>query len=148
MGSLTDATTLSSLGIAAGDKIMVGDGTNTTTYTSTGTDTVGDLINAINSGTAGNATVTASLSGGNLVLTGNNFTATISVTGSGANDASDLGFGASHNTFPTDQSADAGIERQNPDRLGRRRRAADHYVRHRGRRRRDARRIADRQCKS
>ena len=100
VGSLTNATTLSSLGIASGDKIMVGDGTNTTTYTSTGSDTVGDLINAINAGTAGNATVTASLSGGNLVLTGNNFTSTIGVTGSGASDAADLGFGASHNTFP------------------------------------------------
>ena len=100
VGSLTDATTLSSLGIAAGDKIMIGDGTNTTTYTSTGTDTVGDLINAINAGTAGNATVTASLSGGNLVLTGNNFTSTVSVTGSGASDAADLGFGSSNNTFP------------------------------------------------
>ncbi len=33
VGSLTNATTLLSLGIAAGDKIMVGDGTNTTTYT-------------------------------------------------------------------------------------------------------------------
>jgi flagellar hook protein FlgE len=100
VGSLTNATTLLSLGIASGDKIMVGDGTNTTTYTSTGSDTVGDLINAINAGTAGNATVTASLSGGNLVLTGNNFTSTIGVTGSGASDAADLGFGASHNTFP------------------------------------------------
>ncbi len=100
VGSLTNATTLLSLGIAAGDKIMVGDGTNTTTYTSTGSDTVGDLINAINAGTAGNATVTASLNGGNLVLTGNNFTSTIGVTGSGASDAADLGFGASHNTFP------------------------------------------------
>ena len=35
-----------------------------------------------------------------MVLTGNNDTATISVSGSGANDASDLGFGASNNTFP------------------------------------------------
>ena len=100
VGSLTDATTLSSLGIASGDKIMIGDGTNTTTYTSTGTDTVGDLVNAINAGTAGNATVTASLSGGNLVLTGNNFTSTVSVTGSGASDAGDIGFAAGHNTFP------------------------------------------------
>ncbi len=44
--------------------------------------------------------MTASLNGGNLVLTGNNFTSTIGVTGSGASDAADLGFGASHNTFP------------------------------------------------
>jgi flagellar hook protein FlgE len=100
VGSLTNATTLLSLGIASGDKIMIGDGTNTTTYTSTGSDTVGDLMNAINAGNVGNATVTASLSGGNLVLTGNNFTSTVSVTGSGANDASELGFGAANHTFP------------------------------------------------
>ena len=99
VGSLTGATTLSSLGISAGDKIMVSDGTDTTTYTSTGTDTIGDLIDAINSGTAGNAAVTASLSGGNLVLTGNNYTSAIAVSGSGATDAADLGFGATHNTF-------------------------------------------------
>jgi flagellar hook protein FlgE len=97
--NLTDSTTLSSLGIASGDKIMVNDGTNTTTYTSTGTDTVGNLINAINAGTAGNAAVTATLSGGNLVLTGNNDTATITVTGSGASDAADLGFGTGNSTF-------------------------------------------------
>ncbi len=99
VGSLTNATTLSSLGIASGDKILIGDGTNTTTYTSTGTDTVGDLINAINSGTPGNAAVTASLSGGNLVLTGNTDTNSITVSGSGASDAADLGFGASNATF-------------------------------------------------
>ncbi|MHB8816490.1 MAG: flagellar hook-basal body complex protein, partial [Steroidobacteraceae bacterium] len=99
VGNLTDATTLSSRGIASGDHIMIGDGTNTTTYTSTGTDTVGDLITFINSGASGNAAVTASLSGGNLVLTGNNYTASIAVSGSAANDASDLGFGASHNSF-------------------------------------------------
>ena len=80
VGSLTDSTTLSSLGIASGDKIMVSDGTNTTTYTSTGTDTVGALINAINSGSAGNAAVTATLSGGSITLTGDNDTATITVT--------------------------------------------------------------------
>ena len=100
VGSLTDATTLASLGIASGDKVMIGDGTNTTTYTLTGTDTVGNLINAINSGASGNAAVTASLSSGNLMLTGNNYTASIAVTGSGASDAADIGFGASHNTFP------------------------------------------------
>ena len=97
--NLTDATTLLSLGIASGDKIHISDGTNTTTYTSTGSDTVGNLINAINSTASGNAAVTASLKGGNLVLTGNNDTATISVTGSAANDASDLGFGSGNNTF-------------------------------------------------
>jgi flagellar hook protein FlgE len=103
VGSLTDATTLSSLGFSAGDKITIGDGTNTTTYTSTGSDTVGNLINAINAGTSGNAAVTASLSGGNLVLTGNNDIASITVgvtpaAGSSAT-VSDLGFGSSNNDF-------------------------------------------------
>jgi len=99
VGSLTEATTLTSLGITSGDKISVGDGTNTTTYTVTGTSTVGDLINAINSGASGNAAVTASLNGGNLVLTGNNYTAAIAVSATGAGDAADLGFGASNNAF-------------------------------------------------
>jgi flagellar hook protein FlgE len=99
VGSLTEATTLTSLGITSGDKISVGDGTNTTTYTVTGTSTVGDLINAINSGASGNAAVTASLNGGNIVLTGNNYTAAIAVSATGASDAADLGFGASNNAF-------------------------------------------------
>jgi flagellar hook protein FlgE len=99
VGSLTDATTLTSLGLAANDTVSIGDGTNTTVYTVTNTSTVGDLINSINSGGAGNAAVTASLVGGNIVLTGNNDTAAISVSGSGANDASDLGFGAANNSF-------------------------------------------------
>jgi flagellar hook protein FlgE len=99
VGSLTDATTLTSLGLAATDTVSVGDGTNTTVYTVTNTSTVGDLINAINSGASGNAAVTASLAGGNIVLTGNNDTATVSVSGSGASDAADLGFGAANHTF-------------------------------------------------
>jgi flagellar hook protein FlgE len=96
--NLTDSTLLSSLGIGNTDKITINDGTaNTTTFTSSASATVGDLINAINSGATGNAAVTASLSGGNLVLTGNNDTASITVGGSGAGDASDLGFGTGNN---------------------------------------------------
>jgi flagellar hook protein FlgE len=90
---LASATTLSSLGINAGDTVTVDDGTNTTTYTSTGTDTVGNLVSAINGGTAA---VTASLSGGNLVLTGKNYTSSITVGGTAA---SDIGFGAGANSF-------------------------------------------------
>ncbi len=99
VNTLTDATTLTSLGMSAGDIISVGDGTNTTQYTVTNTSTVGDLINAVNSGNAGNASVTATLTSGSLVLTGNNDTATVSISGTGASDAADLGFGASNNTF-------------------------------------------------
>jgi flagellar hook protein FlgE len=91
---VTSGTTLASLGINSGDKITVDDGTNTTTYTSTGTDDVGDLIGAIN---GGSAAVTASINGsGDLVLTGNGDTAPITV---GGNAASDIGFGAGENSF-------------------------------------------------
>ena len=93
-GGLTNATTLASLGIASGDKITINDGTNTTTYTATGTDTVANLISAINGGTA---KVAASLnSSGDLVLTGT--TATSSITVGGAS-ASAIGFGAGANSF-------------------------------------------------
>jgi flagellar hook protein FlgE len=97
--NLTDSTLLSSLGIGNTDQITINDGTNTTTFSSSSTATVGDLINYINSGASGNAAVTASLSNGSLVITGNNDTATITVGGTGANDASDLGFGTGNNDF-------------------------------------------------
>jgi flagellar hook protein FlgE len=93
VGSLASGTTLASLGITSGQTVTVSDGTNTTSYTSTGADTVGNLISAIN---GGSASVTASLSGGNLVLTGNNFTSSVTVGGSGS---SAIGFGAGQNSF-------------------------------------------------
>jgi flagellar hook protein FlgE len=99
VSSLTDSTLLSSLGIGNTDSITINDGTNTTTFTSSASATVGDLINAINSGATGNAAVTASLSGGNLVLTGNNDTASITVGGSAGGDAGDLGFAGANNDF-------------------------------------------------
>jgi len=92
--ALSSSTTLASLGITGGQTITINDGTNTTTYTSTGSDTVGDLMSAIN---GGSAQVTATLnSNGNLVLTGNNFTSSITVGGTAA---SDIGFGAGQNAF-------------------------------------------------
>jgi flagellar hook protein FlgE len=104
VSSLTDSTVLvSGLGMTSGDNLLIKDGTNTTTYTITGTSTVGDLINAINSGAAGNAAVTSSLSGGSLVLTGGNDTATVQITDNNATpgtDAALLGFGSGHTTFP------------------------------------------------
>ena len=45
---LSANTALLTLGIPKNGTITVSDGTNTTTFASTGTDTVGDLINAIN----------------------------------------------------------------------------------------------------
>jgi flagellar hook protein FlgE len=107
VSSLTDSTLLvgsggTGLGMTSGDKLEIGDGTNTTDYTISATSTVGDLINAINSGASNNAAVTASLSGGNLVLTGDNDTATVSITDNNATagtDAALLGFGSSNDTF-------------------------------------------------
>jgi flagellar hook protein FlgE len=97
--NLQTSTTLSSLGINTGDQITVGDGTNTTTYVVPAgppAPTVGDLITAIN---GGSAAVHATLNGsGNLVLTGTNGTASITVGGTGT-DPSVLGFGAGDNSF-------------------------------------------------
>ncbi len=87
--SLTTATTLTSLGIGAGDQITINDGTNTpTTYTvPAGTPTVDDLITAINAANGGSTlNVTAKLSGGasgDLVLTGSNGLASVTVTATG-----------------------------------------------------------------
>jgi flagellar hook protein FlgE len=96
-GTSTVSGLTSSTAITDGDTITVSDGTNTTTFTATaGDDTVGDLISAIN---AGSAAVTASLNGsGNLVLTGTNDTASITVGGTSAADSA-IGFGNSANQF-------------------------------------------------
>jgi len=93
---LASGTLLSTLGLNSTTPITVYDGTNTTTFTPNagGTSTVGDLISAIN---GGSAAVTASLNAsGQLVLTGNNDTASITVGGTGA---SDIGFGAGQDSF-------------------------------------------------
>ncbi len=89
VGALTLSTPLT-----VGDTYTVDDGTNTTSFTASAGKTVQDLINAINGGTA---SVTASLNGsGNLVLTGNNDVASITVGGTGA---ASIGFGAGQNSF-------------------------------------------------
>ena len=93
---LTTSTPLSTLGILAGGTFSINDGTNITEYTSTGDDTVADLINAINSGPA---FVTASINGnGKLVITARNTKDIVTVEGSG-NDAAALGFGTGNNSF-------------------------------------------------
>jgi flagellar hook protein FlgE len=101
--SLTSTTTLASLGINGGDQITINDGTNTYTYTvpSSGSPTVGDLITGINGDNvnatpAGPLEVEAGVSGGNLVLTGLNGTASVTVTASNS-DAAALGFPAGSN---------------------------------------------------
>jgi hypothetical protein len=95
--ALSISTPLSLLGILAGGTITIGAGANMTTYRSTGTDTVGDLMNAINANDFGNAAVSASLSrDGRLVLTSKNDTDTITV---GGIYASNIGFAVGNQTF-------------------------------------------------
>jgi hypothetical protein len=101
---VTTSTTLASLGIYAGGSITVSAGGNTTTYASTGSDTIGDLMTAINQNYVGNAAVTASLNrNGDLVFTSKNTTDTITV---GGVYAGNIGFGVGNNTFkPTPGTA-------------------------------------------
>jgi hypothetical protein len=94
---LTSGTPLLGLGFLTRGNFTVSDGTFTTTYQSTGTDTVGDLISAINSGAPGNALVRAWLNGsGNLVITSQNKNDTVTV---GGDYAAALGFGSANATF-------------------------------------------------
>jgi peptidoglycan DL-endopeptidase CwlO len=94
---LSASTALITLGIPANGKVTVSDGTNTTTYTSTGTDTVANLISAINKTAYGNAQVTATLNAsGQLVLTGDSVTDSITV---GGLFASNIGFGTKNDSF-------------------------------------------------
>jgi hypothetical protein len=98
-------TSLATPGIVPTGSITVTAGKNTTTYTSTGTDTVRDLINAINNpNIAANAQVTAALNAsGHLVLTSKNTTDAISV---GGLFAGNVGFGTGNQTFsPTSASS-------------------------------------------
>jgi hypothetical protein len=94
---LTSGTPLLGLGFLTRGNLTVSDGTYSTTYQSTGTDTVGDLIGAINSGAPGNAQVRAWLNGGgDLVITSLNKLDTVSVSG---DYAAALGFGSTNATF-------------------------------------------------
>jgi hypothetical protein len=94
---LTSGTSLLGLGFLTRGNFTVSDGTYTTTYQSTGTDTVGDLVSAINASAPGNAQVAAWLNGsGDLVITSKNLTDTVTVSG---DYASALGFGSSNATF-------------------------------------------------
>ncbi len=94
---VTATTPLASLGFVNGGTIYVSAGGNTTTYSSTGSDTVGDLINAINIGLPTNAQVTASInSKGNLVFTSKNEKDIITVGGVFARN---IGFGVGHQSF-------------------------------------------------
>jgi len=95
--SLSISTPLALLGILSGGTITISAGKNLTTYTTTGTDTVGDLLKAVNANDFGSAQVTASLNhNGNLVLTSKNTSDVFVVSGLYA---SNIGFGAGHDTF-------------------------------------------------
>jgi mucin-2 len=94
---LTSGTSLLGLGFLTRGNFTVSDGTYSTTYQATGSDTVGDLVSAINSGAPGNAQVAAWLNAsGDLVITSKNLTDTVTVSG---DYASALGFGSSNDTF-------------------------------------------------
>ena len=104
--ALSTSTPLSLLGVLSGGKITITAGMHTTTYTSNGTDTVGDLLKTINTNSYGSAQVTAALnSHGNLVLTSKNTTDVILV---GGLYASNVGFGVGNETFkPTKKTVPA-----------------------------------------
>lgn len=94
---VTTTTSLASLGILPNGTISFGDGSsNTTVYTSTGSDTVGDLIDAINNGPA---FLTAAISSsGKLTVTARDTTASVVISGTGT-DAAAIGFGNKNDTF-------------------------------------------------
>src|SRR3984957_17621992 len=103
---LTANTSLSSLGIPPGGTLTFSASTNATTYTSSGTDNVRGMINAINIGLPANAHVTASINAhGQFVITSMNNKDSIAVVGSGT-DAAAIGFGAKNSSAqPTTPSS-------------------------------------------
>jgi hypothetical protein len=98
------STTLSSLGILQGGSFYVTAGKNTTAYTSTGSDTIGDVLNTLNTNLPANAQVTAAInSQGRLVITSKNTSDQISISGVFA---SNFGFAVGNQSFkPTTASA-------------------------------------------
>jgi hypothetical protein len=100
------SSTLSSLGILQGGSVYVSSGNNTTAYTSTGSDTIGDLISALNIDLPSNAPVTASInSQSHLVITSTNINDQINISGVFA---SNLGFAVGNQSFkPTQATAPA-----------------------------------------
>ena len=91
------STPLSTLGVLEGGSIYVSAGGNTTTFTSTGSDTVGDLLSNINTNLPDFAQVTASLnSRGDIVLKSKNTKDQINVSGVFAGN---IGFAVGNQTF-------------------------------------------------
>jgi hypothetical protein len=95
--SVSVSTPLSILNIPAGSTLSFSSGGKTTSYASTGSDTVGDLLLAINTNLPDNAPITAALNKqGDIVLTAKNTTNLITVSGTFA---PNIGFGGSNQTF-------------------------------------------------
>lgn len=87
VGSITGASTLASLGIADGETITISDGTNTVTHTVTtaATEDVDDVITTLNGGAA---TWTVAVNGsGQLEVTADDPTDTLTISGNGADSA-------------------------------------------------------------
>ena len=101
---LTAGTTLFALRILKGDTVSVSDGVGTTVYSSTGSDTVGDLIRGINGASPGHANAFAWLDGnGKLHVALKDTTHTLTI---GGTVAAAVGFGAGNNTFqPSSRAA-------------------------------------------
>lgn len=100
---LTAGTTLFALRILKGDTVSVNDGVGATVYSSTGSDTVGDLIRGINGASPGHANAFAWLDGnGKLHVALKDTTHTLTI---GGTVAAAVGFGAGNNTFQPSVSA-------------------------------------------
>src|SRR5215470_1024453 len=108
--TFTASTTLSSIGFAATDQITITDGTTAVAFTASATQTIGTLINTLNSNA--NSKVKAELGGdGRLILEGAAATAAITIstnsTASGGTALGNLGFNsvASNGTVNTSVAA-------------------------------------------
>lgn len=87
VGSITGASTLASLGIADGETITISDGTNTVTHTvaAAATEDVDDVITTLNGGAS---TWTVAVNGsGQLEVTADDPTDTLTISGNGADSA-------------------------------------------------------------
>jgi hypothetical protein len=110
--SLSVDTSLASLGILAGGSITISAGGNTTAYASTGSDTVGDLLTAINFQLPTNAAVKASLNSfGQLVVTARDDTDTVTI---GGVYASNIGFAVGNQTFKPTQGSGSSTASASP----------------------------------
>jgi hypothetical protein len=103
---LTSSTTLQTFHIIKGGTFSVSDGIGATVYTSTGSDTVGDLINAINNASPGHAQAFAWVdSKGKLNVASTDTSHSITIGGSAA---AALGFGTGNTFFqPTTTAPNA-----------------------------------------